>query len=178
MFKKFLILISIMIIFSCSDESDKKYPMFVNVGVLKEWNMPNLKVNGETFESNTAVRKEFFKILYEKSDNKSHVSPESIEANYTKYFYNYYIKTDKYNLKELKDLKITVENEGNILWEKDVYTGLELSPCGFYKLTEEPDFDKIWTVSFGFTDKNNFDNEYETYYSLENHYSLCASYKE
>ncbi len=172
-----LILLSIFL-FSCSDESDKKYPIYINVGVLKEWNMPNLKVNGETFESNTPIRKEFFKILYEKSNNKSRVSPESIEASYTKFFYNYYIKTDKYNLEDLKDLKITVENENNILWEKDVYTGFELSPCGFYELTKEPDFNRIWVISFGFTDKNNFNNEYETYYSLDNNYSICASYKE
>lgn len=172
-----LILLSIFL-FSCSDESDKKYPMFVSVAVLKEWNMPNLKVNGETFESNTPIRKEFFKILYEKSNNKSRVSPESIEANYTEFFYIYYIKTDKYNLEDLKDLKITVENEGNVLWEKDVYTGFELSPCGFYELTEEPDFENIWTIDYYLRDKENFDNEYETYYSLDNHYSICASYKE
>jgi hypothetical protein len=139
----FLLLLVFSFLYSCSNE-DKDKEFWVVVQVLKELKYQNLTVNNITYDENKEAREE-----YTKKTPIHMFDPDNSE--FTMFFMKL---SEDFAIDDLKDYKIEIKNNDEIIWTDFAYNENEFSKCGFYQMKDEPDKDKIKEILFSFIEKD------------------------
>jgi len=160
-----IIIISVFYIISCDTEKDNNKYFWLSFSINKDLNYDNITVNN--IKESEDQKMEYL-------EDKG-ISIEYWRSSFEQYNMIFLKFSSMMKINDLKNYKIEIKNNDNIIWTGFAYNENDFSECGFYQMKDEPNKDKIRDISFYFIEKDE-DNKLvlgSNYYIGKNNSSLC-----